>query len=113
MTKEVQIPARLLLYGIFEQAHTEALYAGIKAAVWMYYEEYTDATDIYDELLPVLEQLSNLLCLDEDELYKTIQEAEADYNSDPAASLNTEGKRRKVKTELPFYPDLDEEDCGR
>ena len=104
-----QIPINLLMRGITEQAFTGDFYEGIKAAVWMYYEEYTDATDIVDGLFTPLETISRLLCLDSEDLYAAIRQAESDYNTDLTSSRDSEGNRRKVGTDLPTY-DEDEDD---
>ena len=43
------IPARILLHSILKQALEEDFWEGVKGAVWLYYENYTDAMDVEDE----------------------------------------------------------------
>lgn len=105
-----EIPVRLFLHSIVEQGMEEDFWSGIQAAVWFYYENYTDATDVDDELLPLLERLVALLDLNLDDLSRTIQDAEASYNGDPQSSRDSEGKRRTVRTESAYVVEDDEED---
>lgn len=109
MPENHPIPSRIIAYSIAEQAAQEALWDGIKAAVWLYYENYTDATDIDDGLLPALERLVEHTNQYAEDLHLTIAEAENDYNADPDASRNSEGKRRTVKTKLPIVDDGDDD----
>ena len=86
--------------GLVREGKRTALHDGLKAFVFLYYSNYTDATAVEPDTLRLLADLLEHVDLTED-VVEIVTEAEEEINQVGGIRSETSGKTHKVNT----YPD--------
>ncbi len=100
-----EFPAGLYLEGIARQSARDAVEMGIKGLVWLYYDEYSDATDLEMDELRAIQHFADIAGIDSVEV---IIEAEREINDNGGMRSDTTGERHTVKTAHLYTDDAQE-----
>lgn len=97
----------MALWAIERQRKVDALNEGLAAFVKLYYDNFTDATEVEADAIRALTNLADILDLADVDVQDIIRSAESDLNATGGVRSDTDGTVHKVHT---AWADEDEDD---
>lgn len=89
----------VILHGMARaRKEEEALAEGIKAYVWLYFNDFTDATELEPDVVRKLEWLVNILEVTDLDLPELVTEAEQEINEAGGIRSDSDGTVHTVQT---------------